>query len=235
MKTSIDPELTQDWFAKIKLTKKKWFEVFISDFPKVQIFAQRKGFYGLWLWCSGMSKIANPCYLIDTRGNMHSGLRSSFFFTFILTNNIPIEPVNVTLSRRSIMQKKCRWFRYQCPGAPKLFGLDYKLSASDWRMRRLFAIAYKRNQGGTTFLEMSNLATDIHLGSEKSMTLVPCYFPVDLNLLNVLIMLNGPERVKSSRQNGPEPDHSGYICPGNKHTKTSNLHLPIWKVIKFWL
>ena len=33
---------------------------------------------------------------------MHSGLKS-YFFTFIPM--VPIEPVNVTLSRRSIMQK----------------------------------------------------------------------------------------------------------------------------------
>ena len=36
---------------------------------------------------------------------MHSGPKSSFA-TFIPTNLVPIEPVNVTLSRRSIMLKK---------------------------------------------------------------------------------------------------------------------------------
>ena len=36
---------------------------------------------------------------------MHSGLKS-LFCAFIPTNMVPIEPVNVTLSRRSIMQKK---------------------------------------------------------------------------------------------------------------------------------
>ena len=39
---------------------------------------------------------------------MHSGLNplKSSLFTFILTNLVPIEPVNVTLSRRYIMLKK---------------------------------------------------------------------------------------------------------------------------------
>ena len=34
-----------------------------------EIFAQRKDWYGLWLWCSGMSKLVGPCYFIATRGN----------------------------------------------------------------------------------------------------------------------------------------------------------------------
>ena len=46
--------------------------------------------------------------MVDLGGGLlHSGLKSSFV-TFIPTNIVPIEPVNVTLSRRSIMQKKFR-------------------------------------------------------------------------------------------------------------------------------
>ena len=62
------PPTLMDWFASKKFEHKKWFKVFIGDFPKVQIFAQRKGCYGLWLWCSGMSKIVSLCYFIATRG-----------------------------------------------------------------------------------------------------------------------------------------------------------------------
>ena len=43
-------------------------------------------------------------------GLMHSGLKS-LFCAFMPTNMVPIEPVNVTLSRRSIMQNKFRWFQ----------------------------------------------------------------------------------------------------------------------------
>ena len=43
--------------------------------------------------------------MVDLGGGLlHSGLKSSFV-TFIPTNMVPIEPVNATLSRRSIMQK----------------------------------------------------------------------------------------------------------------------------------
>ena len=43
--------------------------------------------------------------MVDLGGGLlHSGLKSSFV-TFISTNMVPIEPVNATLSRRSIMQK----------------------------------------------------------------------------------------------------------------------------------
>ena len=43
--------------------------------------------------------------MVDLGGGLiHSRLKS-LFYTFIPTNMVPIEPVNVTLSRRSIMQK----------------------------------------------------------------------------------------------------------------------------------
>ena len=43
--------------------------------------------------------------MVDLGGGLlHSGLKSSFV-TFIPTNMVPIEQVNVTLSRRSIIQK----------------------------------------------------------------------------------------------------------------------------------
>ena len=46
---------------------------------------------------------------------MHSGLKSSFV-TFIPTHMVPIEPVNVTLSRRSIMQTLISiYFNSKCP------------------------------------------------------------------------------------------------------------------------
>ena len=49
--------------------------------------------------------------MVDLGGGLlHSGLKSSFV-TFIPTNMVPIlaiEQVNVTLSRRSIIQKKIR-------------------------------------------------------------------------------------------------------------------------------
>ena len=42
MTTYIDPELTKDLFATKKVSHQGWFEVFIGDFLKVNIFAQRK-------------------------------------------------------------------------------------------------------------------------------------------------------------------------------------------------
>ena len=42
MKTSIEPELTQDWFARKTLAHKGWFEVFIGDFRKYKFLLKGK-------------------------------------------------------------------------------------------------------------------------------------------------------------------------------------------------
>ena len=52
--------------------------------------------------------------MVDLGGGlMHSGLKSSFV-TFIPKYLVPIEPVNVTLSRRSIMQLISKYFISKC-------------------------------------------------------------------------------------------------------------------------
>ena len=51
--------------------------------------------------------------MVDLGGGlMHSGLKSSLFTLFLLpTNVVPIEPVNITLSRRSIMHNFFVYFK----------------------------------------------------------------------------------------------------------------------------
>ena len=69
-------------------------------------------------------------------GLLHSGLKSSFI-TFIPTNLVPIEQVNVNLSRRSIIQKNSlisKYFNSKCPVVNTLAAIfiPTKMATETW-------------------------------------------------------------------------------------------------------
>ena len=79
-------------------------------------------------------------------GLLHSGLKSSFV-TFIPTNLVPIEQVNVTLSRRSIIQKKfveisliSKYFNSKCPvvNTPPAIFIPTKMATETWHFEMHF-------------------------------------------------------------------------------------------------